>query len=167
MVIVIQHHKGNFFQGTFILKLLGQLWFYLRIIKPLQIIGNEMKAYEKVICMIAHEVNNTTAGITSTLDTLDNTLKEKENTEEISDALRIAVERCYSMKRFITNFAAVPRNRRYGKRHRQGNGKQVVQPILFHQTARTGFGSDFYPRSAAQTWLHFLDTHLSGWFDTV
>ncbi|HCY00322.1 MAG TPA: PAS domain-containing sensor histidine kinase, partial [Bacteroidales bacterium] len=29
----------------------------------------EKKAYEKVIRMISHEVNNTTAGITSTLDT--------------------------------------------------------------------------------------------------
>lgn len=35
-----------------------------------------MKAYERVIRMIAHEINNTTADITSTLDPLDHTLKE-------------------------------------------------------------------------------------------
>ena len=36
-----------------------------------EVIKAEKKAYEKVIRMIAHEVNNTTAGITSTLDTLE------------------------------------------------------------------------------------------------
>jgi nitrogen fixation/metabolism regulation signal transduction histidine kinase len=69
----------------------------------------EMKAYEKVIRMIAHEVNNTTAGITSTLDTLDSTLKEMGSAEDISNALQIAIERCYSMNRFITDFADVVR----------------------------------------------------------
>ena len=34
-----------------------------------EVVKAEKKAYEKVIRMIAHEVNNTTAGITSTLDT--------------------------------------------------------------------------------------------------
>ena len=66
----------------------------------------EKKAYEKVIRMIAHEVNNTTAGITSTLDTLQDTFKE---TEEVGNVLQVAIERCYSMSRFITNFADVVR----------------------------------------------------------
>jgi nitrogen fixation/metabolism regulation signal transduction histidine kinase len=66
----------------------------------------EKKAYEKVIRMIAHEVNNTTAGIISTLDSLQDAFKE---TEDISDVLRVAVERCYGMSRFITNFADVVR----------------------------------------------------------
>ncbi|MDR1098478.1 MAG: PAS domain-containing protein [Tannerella sp.] len=66
----------------------------------------EKKAYEKVIRMIAHEVNNTTAGITSMLDTLQDTFKE---TEDINDVLQVAIERCYSMTRFITNFADVVR----------------------------------------------------------
>ena len=35
----------------------------------------EKRAYERVIRMIAHEVNNTTAGITSTLDTVQEELK--------------------------------------------------------------------------------------------
>ena len=33
-----------------------------------EVMKAEKRAYEKVIRMIAHEVNNTTAGITSTLD---------------------------------------------------------------------------------------------------
>jgi signal transduction histidine kinase len=40
---------------------------------------------------------------------LDQTLKEMKNTEDISNVLRIAIERCYSMNRFITNFADVAR----------------------------------------------------------
>ena len=59
--------------------------------------------------MIAHEVNNTTAGITSTLDTLESTFSEMENTEDICDVLRVSIERCYSMSHFITNFADVVR----------------------------------------------------------
>jgi nitrogen fixation/metabolism regulation signal transduction histidine kinase len=83
--------------------------FYL--IEPLteEVFKAEMKAYEKVIRMIAHEVNNTTAGIASTLDTLAHTLQETGDVEDVSDILRIAIERCYSMNRFITNFADVVR----------------------------------------------------------
>lgn len=69
----------------------------------------EKKAYEKVIRMIAHEVNNTTAGITSTLDTLQSTFGEMENTEDICEVLQVSIDRCYSMSRFITNFADVVR----------------------------------------------------------
>ena len=69
----------------------------------------EKKAYEKVIRMIAHEVNNTTAGITSTLDTLEATFSEMQDTEDICEVLRVSIERCYSMSHFITNFADVVR----------------------------------------------------------
>lgn len=67
----------------------------------------EKKAYEKVIRMIAHEVNNTTAGITSTLDTLNEALAEEEGTEDMREVMQVCVERCYSMSRFITRFADV------------------------------------------------------------
>jgi nitrogen fixation/metabolism regulation signal transduction histidine kinase len=81
------------------------------LIEPLteEVFKAEKKAYEKVIRMIAHEVNNTTAGITSTLDTLLNTFKDIQNSEDICDVLQVAIERCYSMSRFITNFADVVR----------------------------------------------------------
>jgi nitrogen fixation/metabolism regulation signal transduction histidine kinase len=82
--------------------------FYLIESLAEEVFKAEMKAYEKVIRMIAHEVNNTTAGITSTLDTLNTTLQENENME-MSEALQIAIERCYSMSRFITDFADVVR----------------------------------------------------------
>ena len=67
----------------------------------------EKKAYEKVIRMIAHEVNNTTAGITSTLDTVEQTLASEKGMEDICEVMRVCVERCFSMSRFITRFADV------------------------------------------------------------
>ena len=67
----------------------------------------EKKAYEKVIRMIAHEVNNTTAGITSTLETVNEALEEMDDTADLRDVMKVCVERCYGMSRFITNFANV------------------------------------------------------------
>lgn len=67
----------------------------------------EKKAYEKVIRMIAHEVNNTTAGITSTLDTVGQALSESEGMEDICEVMQVCTERCFSMSRFITRFADV------------------------------------------------------------
>jgi len=83
--------------------------FYLIESLTQEVFKAEKKAYEKVIRMIAHEVNNTTAGITSTLDTLDVSFREMEDMEDISDVLRVSIERCYRMSQFITNFADVVR----------------------------------------------------------
>lgn len=69
----------------------------------------EKKAYEQVIRMISHEVNNSTAGITSTLDTLISLLPEGEESLELAEVMRVCIDRCYSMSRFITNFADVVR----------------------------------------------------------
>ncbi len=69
----------------------------------------EKKAYEKVIRMISHEVNNTTAGITSTLDTIEQDLSKFKGTEDMQDAMKICIDRCYNMSKFITNFADVVR----------------------------------------------------------
>lgn len=72
-----------------------------------EVMKAEKKAYEKVIRMIAHEVNNTVAGITSSLDTIDNVLQTMEHTEDIREVMQVCIERNYSMSRFITNFANV------------------------------------------------------------
>ncbi len=72
-----------------------------------EVMRAEKRAYEKVIRMIAHEVNNTTAGITSTLDTVEQALSAEENMEDICDVMRVCTERCFSMSRFITRFADV------------------------------------------------------------
>lgn len=72
-----------------------------------EVMKAEKKAYEKVIRMIAHEVNNTTAGITSTLDTVEQALSTEEGMDDICDVMRVCTERCFSMSRFITHFADV------------------------------------------------------------
>ena len=81
--------------------------FYLMEGLTDEVMKAEKKAYEKVIRMIAHEVNNTTAGITSTLDTVEQALSESEGMEDICDVMRVCTERCFSMSRFITRFADV------------------------------------------------------------
>lgn len=81
--------------------------FYLVETFTDEVMKAEKKAYEKVIRMIAHEVNNTTAGITSTLDTVEQALSSEEGMEDICDVMRVCTDRCFSMSRFITRFADV------------------------------------------------------------
>ena len=81
--------------------------FYLVETHTDEVMKAEKKAYEKVIRMIAHEVNNTTAGITSTLDTVEQALSSEEGMEDICDVMRVCTDRCFSMSRFITRFADV------------------------------------------------------------
>ena len=81
--------------------------FYLIERMTEEVMRAEKRAYEKVIRMIAHEVNNTTAGITSTLDTVEQALSTEEGMEDICDVMRVCTERCFSMSRFITRFADV------------------------------------------------------------
>lgn len=81
--------------------------FYLVESLTKEVVKAEKKAYEKVIRMIAHEVNNTTAGIISSMDIIDEALQEMESTEDICEVMRICVERCHTMSRFITRFADV------------------------------------------------------------
>lgn len=81
--------------------------FYLIERMTDEVIRAEKKANEKVIRMIAHEVNNTTAGITSTLDTVEQALATEKDMEEICDVMHVCTERCFSMSKFITRFADV------------------------------------------------------------
>ena len=81
--------------------------FYLIESLTSEVMRAEKKAYEKVIRMIAHEVNNSVAGITSTLDTISDTLQTMDDTEDIREVMKVCIERSYSMSRFITNFADV------------------------------------------------------------
>lgn len=81
--------------------------FYLIERMTEEVMRAEKRAYEKVIRMIAHEVNNTTAGITSTLDTVEQALSTEDGMEDICEVMRVCTERCFSMSRFITRFADV------------------------------------------------------------
>ena len=64
----------------------------------------EKDAYGKVIRMIAHEVNNTMAGVKSLLETLADIMADDADMHELIDSCR---ERCDSMSRFITSYADV------------------------------------------------------------
>ena len=81
--------------------------FYLIESLTSEVMKAEKKAYEKVIRMIAHEVNNSVAGITSTLDTVHDVLQNMADNEDIRDVMQVCVERCFGMSQFITNFADV------------------------------------------------------------
>lgn len=81
--------------------------FYLMERMTDELMRAEKKAYEKVIRMIAHEVNNTTAGITSALDSAWQVLSEEQGMDDLCGMMRVCMERCYSMSRFIIRFADV------------------------------------------------------------
>ena len=81
--------------------------FYLIESLTAEVMKAEKKAYEKVIRMIVHEVNNTVAGITSTLDTVDSALQTTEDISDIREVMKVCIERCYGMSGFITRFADV------------------------------------------------------------
>ena len=72
-----------------------------------EVMKAEKKAYEKVIRMIAHEVNNTVAGTTSALETIDDALQTMEDTDDVREVMKVCIERSFNMSRFITNFANV------------------------------------------------------------
>lgn len=83
--------------------------FYLIEEMTREVFMVERKAYEKVIRMISHEVNNTTGGIISTLDTLESTFSGMEDMNDVCEVLQVSIERCLRMSKFITNFADVVR----------------------------------------------------------
>jgi nitrogen fixation/metabolism regulation signal transduction histidine kinase len=68
-----------------------------------EVMKAEKAAYEKVIRMIAHEVNNNVAGIVSTLDLIQADL-QSDTAQEALDASR---ERTQKMAEFVTRFANV------------------------------------------------------------
>lgn len=68
-----------------------------------EVMKAEKAAYEKVIRMIAHEVNNNVAGIVSTLDLIQTEVPEGTAQE----ALEASRERTQKMAEFVTRFANV------------------------------------------------------------
>lgn len=68
-----------------------------------EVMQAERSAYEKVIRMMAHEVNNSVAAVTSVLDTL----AECSEDAATADTLEACRTRCMRMSEFITSFANV------------------------------------------------------------
>lgn len=67
----------------------------------------ERKSYEKVIRLIAHEVNNSMAGISTLLDTITMFAVEDGRDESETEALRACAQRCKSLSQFITSYSDV------------------------------------------------------------
>lgn len=67
----------------------------------------ERKSYEKVIRLIAHEVNNSMAGISSMLDTITMFAAEDGRSETETEALRSCAQRCKSLSQFITAYSDI------------------------------------------------------------
>jgi nitrogen fixation/metabolism regulation signal transduction histidine kinase len=71
-----------------------------------EILEAEKKAYGKVIRMMAHEVNNTIGAVNSIMQS---TLDSGQNSETITNALRVALERNQNLNIFMRNFADLVR----------------------------------------------------------
>lgn len=67
-----------------------------------EVMKAERKSYEKVIRMMAHEVNNSLAGIISVMDTAAMEVNDKE----LAEALTACEQRSRDMGDFITKFAS-------------------------------------------------------------
>ncbi|MDE5997848.1 MAG: PAS domain-containing sensor histidine kinase [Muribaculaceae bacterium] len=67
-----------------------------------EVMKAERKSYEKVIRMMAHEVNNSLAGIISVMDTAEDEI----NDPDLSEAITACKNRCRDMGDFITKFAS-------------------------------------------------------------
>lgn len=67
-----------------------------------EVMKAERKSYEKVIRMMAHEVNNSLAGIISVMETAE----EEVSDPDLSEAIVACENRCRDMGAFITKFAS-------------------------------------------------------------
>lgn len=73
-----------------------------------EVMDAEREAYGKVIRMISHEVNNTTASINCIIETVNDELKSiYPETRDMQEALQACITRSGSMSAFITRFADV------------------------------------------------------------
>ncbi len=71
-----------------------------------EILEAEKKSYGKVIRMMAHEVNNTVGPVNSILQF---TLQTKQHTDELANAIQVAMDRNNNLNAFMRNFADLVR----------------------------------------------------------
>lgn len=67
-----------------------------------EVMKAERKSYEKVIRMMAHEVNNSLAGIISVMETAEMEVEDRD----LAEAISACENRCRDMGAFITKFAS-------------------------------------------------------------
>ncbi|MDE6512523.1 MAG: PAS domain-containing sensor histidine kinase, partial [Muribaculaceae bacterium] len=76
--------------------------FYLMEKLTDEVMKAERKSYEKVIRMMAHEVNNSLAGIISVMETAEEEIEDPD----MKEAIAACEDRCRDMGAFITKFAS-------------------------------------------------------------
>ncbi|MDE6422087.1 MAG: HAMP domain-containing histidine kinase [Muribaculaceae bacterium] len=79
--------------------------FYLLESLTEEVMKAERNAYEKVIRIISHEVNNTMGGVRSVLETLH----DFSESDEVREVIESCDNRCDQMTRFINSYADVVR----------------------------------------------------------
>lgn len=79
--------------------------FYLLESMTEEVMRAERGAYEKVIRIISHEVNNTMGGVRSVLDTLH----DLSDSDDLKEVIESCDNRCDQMTRFISSYADVVR----------------------------------------------------------
>jgi two-component system, NtrC family, nitrogen regulation sensor histidine kinase NtrY len=72
-----------------------------------EILQAEKKAYEKVIRMMSHEINNTVGAVNSMLQSIKKTKFEED--DEHGQVLQVCIDRNRRMAKFMSNFADVVR----------------------------------------------------------
>lgn len=79
------------------------------IVEPLteEVVAAEKAAYGKVIRIIAHEVNNTLAGVTSVLGTIADIMRGDPAESEVVTTVDSCVDRCRSLGSFISSYSSV------------------------------------------------------------
>ena len=82
-----------------------QRHFYLLESLTEEVMKAERAAYEKVIRIISHEVNNTMGGVRSVLETLHDIMEE----EDLREVINSCDDRCNQMCSFISSYADVVR----------------------------------------------------------
>ncbi len=95
--------RMRFFDRSF-----SRLFFSIESLTE-EVCSAEKEAYEKLIRLIAHEVNNSTAGIIGVLNTIGDAADDTPPAIESDtlEAIAVCRDRCMAMNRFITRFAEV------------------------------------------------------------
>lgn len=73
-----------------------------------ELVKTEKQAYEKVIRMMSHEVNNSVAAVNSMMQVVEEHLTSLNGVNyQMVDALKVSIERNNNMNQFMANFATV------------------------------------------------------------
>ncbi len=76
-----------------------------------EILATQKNAYDKVIRMMSHEINNSVGAVNSILDSCRGyrTQLTPEDREDFDDAVQVAIDRNIGLNKFMSNFADVVR----------------------------------------------------------